>query len=256
MNEPVFKISVKDVTPDTLPAGDLAILVAAIEAAIRAIAEESDDDTGNIIVNLKRINKGSASIVFASNLPQRVLEYWTIFATALALGTIDDLPTEAQTSAQMIQRYAASKGRAIRLNKSVDSTAGLYDFLPEGPKKAAPFLLSTETTIYGELVRIGGSTEPKARLRIPGGATLSCSLDKELALVIAPRLYTVVGLKGIAKYDIESRAIRAFRAIEILPYEYAPIQDALRELNEASGNAWDNVEDVSEAIRSMRGGEL
>jgi hypothetical protein len=108
-----------------------------------------------------------------------------------------------------------------------------------------------ETTIYGEVVDVGGVT-PNVHLDCVGHGKVKASLSRELAIQLAPRLYQVVGLRGMAT-EVDGE-ITDFSVTEVTPYRYQPGTDpcaGLREL-EAQYGLFSGV-DPAEFARDQRG---
>jgi hypothetical protein len=68
---------------------------------------------------------------------------------------------------------------------------------------------------------------------------------------LAERLYTLVGVTGTARCDVDTLEIDDFEITDILPYDEAPIVEAMRDLGEIAAPLFDTV-DAAEYVRSMR----
>ncbi len=112
-------------------------------------------------------------------------------------------------------------------------------------------IIRGNTVIYGKLTRVGG-TPPKARLKLLNGEAISCIVSEQLAKRIGNRLYEIVGLAGEAKWDADDYALLHFKAHGIAPYEEGSLKEAVRQLRDSAGNAWQNVEDVEDSIEALR----
>lgn len=76
-------------------------------------------------------------------------------------------------------------------------------------------ILTGETTLYGEVKRVGGF-KPRVVLKTIQGDTIYCDASKALAQELGRRLYTEVGVRGQAKWNMQTLRIDAF-IIESVP---------------------------------------
>jgi hypothetical protein len=254
MSELAFKITVKGgASPDTLRLTELATLLNAIEKAIISIADEEGEEEEDLLVSLRKINKGSAALFFGTNRTIPVIAAYMIFAKALADSTVSELPLPAQEAALTLREYSAIHKTPIRFHQNIKTRAAFYEIKPSSAYELVhPPILKSETTLYGKLERVGGAT-PRARIRLLNGHVISCSLTADLAKKIAPHLYEVIGIEGAAHYDMASWNVVSFDATGILPYRETSISDALLSLHSASPSAWQDVQDVPAVIRIARG---
>lgn len=104
------------------------------------------------------------------------------------------------------------------------------------------------TSIYGELLNIGGS-EPHAKVRIHTGRTINCDLSKDLAKKISSRLYSQIGLTGIATWDTNENQVVAFKAMDVLNYN--PSSNSMNRLSEKFGKYFEDI-NPDEFIKEIR----
>lgn len=121
----------------------------------------------------------------------------------------------------------------------------------DGVKTETISRISGETTIYGELIRVGGAT-PHILVRTVEGRTQSFQVNFELAKELANRLYTVVGLVGIAEWRANDLSLVSFRVNEILDYQETAIAEAVAELSKIAKRYFDDIDDVSEYVKNLR----
>lgn len=256
MSEPVFKITLRGgVSPETLRAGELAELLRIVEDAILGIAEqEGDVDADDLYISLQRINRGSAKLLFTANMPTLAWSAYFTLSTALATANIASIPRPAISAVQRMGHFATDHRIGIRFHRDLRSAAALAEIRPQSVGGLmALSMVSSETTLYGRLERVGGAN-PIARLRVSEDRVVSCQMSKALAKRIAPRLYEIVGLEGQAQYDMKNWSLVSFKATGILPYSETSIQDAVGALRNAAPDAWQGVDDVVGAVRELRGG--
>lgn len=244
----------KDFSPDKLSAKDLADFIANFEKALFASTKKIDSSVSseNFLVSLTQIHKGSVQIEFTSTHPTQAPIY--LIAQSINTTTIGNLPREACESVQAITKT---------LHK-LDCTAsfGLQDgseplLLLEGNTlipDLRDFYITGETSLYGQLVKLGGRNEISADIKpLDNGQLIHCRLTQELAQELSPRLYQDIGVNGFATWDIETCDIKAFEIIEILPYQGTNISDAVENLAHNLVHTYKHIKDVHKYIQDLRG---
>jgi hypothetical protein len=93
-------------------------------------------------------------------------------------------------------------------------------------KVGGAHVLRGETQIYGVLERVGGA-DPGFTLRVSEHQTIHGGLSEELAIELAPRLYSWVGITGIAEWNPLTGDVEAFRATAALSYRWTPFRKAM-----------------------------
>ena len=97
-----------------------------------------------------------------------------------------------------------------------------------------------ETTLYGTIQEVVGE-EPHVLLHLIDGQRLTCAVSETIAQALAARLYSKVGLTGIAKWDMTDYSINAFQILEITEYQETPITEAFALLSEQCGRYFEGV---------------
>lgn len=119
---------------------------------------------------------------------------------------------------------------------------------------AKPFLIKERTTIYGEVVEVGG-LNPNAHLVVPGQEKkVRCDVSRDLALELGSRLYTVVELSGEAEIEYPKGKIRKFVVEALGPYDERKWDENVKWLSEIFTRNLKGV-DVQKLFDEMRSGE-
>lgn len=108
-----------------------------------------------------------------------------------------------------------------------------------------------ETSLYGYLQRIGGA-EPSFALKISEDVTIYGDISAEDAKALSPRLYTWVGISGVARWDSVTGDILEFRATSISPYVDVDLKEAIDRLSDSIGKYWDEEIEVGLLLSSIR----
>ncbi len=101
------------------------------------------------------------------------------------------------------------------------------------------------TTIYAEIEKVGGAS-PAVRLRLPNGEGLTVNTSRDVAKRVSSKLYTFVGLTGIATWNKNDYSLLDFKIMDLIHVEEKPYNDTLNELRELllpEINKFDNLND-------------
>jgi hypothetical protein len=126
------------------------------------------------------------------------------------------------------------------------------------PKPTQVLTTSGSTTIWGNLIKVGGDHEPKALIRLRNEKLFSVKITREIINEIQEQklIYKDLGFKGIATWRIENWAMESFKATGIVGYrpDTANLVDSFRELSEASRGRWETVDPV-DYVKKLRSEE-
>lgn len=120
-------------------------------------------------------------------------------------------------------------------------------------RKAQVSKMEYRTSIYGELVEVGGAEKPNAHvITANADKPIICAITKDMAKELGNRLYSVIGLKGMATKE-EGR-ITQFKVDSILPYRQTTADEFLDGFKASGFGAWfKDVDDPVAFVREMRG---
>lgn len=108
-------------------------------------------------------------------------------------------------------------------------------------------VLRGETQIYGVLERVGGA-DPRFTLRVSEHEAIHGGLSEELAIALAPRLYSWVGMTGIAEWNPLTGDVEAFKATGALSYSGTPFRKAMDLLRQSVAEYLEDDDEVEAAI--------
>ncbi len=114
--------------------------------------------------------------------------------------------------------------------------------------------ITRTATLYGELRRIGGD-EPKAYIRFLMDDNIhGCDISTpELAQEIAGHLYKIIGVRGSAKWEIETMKLHSFCIGELTEYRETSLTEAFDSLSEVAAKHYADLEDVDAFVAELRG---
>ena len=249
-----LKLQGKDLVPSELSVHELTDLLLAVERAVvkTAIHNEQSLDEDEATISLVGIAEGSTSLRFASALPATTTAFLQI-GNAISTRSYADLPSATIDALREIYEYSEQREAVIGFYSSDNSHSHLLAEIRSDVDLKLPLvdIVRGTTTVYGKLTRVGGNP-PKARLKLLDGEAISCFVSERLAKRIGNRLYEVIGLAGEAKWDADDYALLSFKAHDITLYEESTLQQAIKELKESAGTAWQDVKDVNAFIDELR----
>lgn len=247
------------ITPKDLSASKLGDLLKHYEAAIKSEYKietgAKPDDAG--IVALNSIEDNCITLRFI--LPALLV------ATGLRVG---DVPKPNQsfnssyspaTRALYQHIYTLGSLHNTPIESFVFSSDNPTDveclstIYPEDIARATHALLKSKKTLYGSVVAVGGK-EPKIKIALDDGSTLSCFASKELTLKAAGFLYDTVKISGTAKIIISlgEPHIEEFDINNIdqfKPLSATELVEALRPHITDQLNRIDNIDDFFHKLR-------
>jgi len=242
----------ENISPQNIRIGEIAVILDAIEnVLLSVISKEHEGVTKEILtIGLHNVNAGSLGLQFTSKLPELVTPAFEQVAVSVRNRTVDSIPFESlnhfEKILSFVKRHQAQADFIIINGKSRSLATLTSDF--ELPK---PVYITGKTTIYGEIVRVGG-VEPKVEVKTISGETLYCPFEFELASQLGSLLYQLIGLDGDARWNTQNFEIEDFRVTGISNYRDIPLIEAFQSLSEIANNYYSDIEDVVAYVAELR----
>jgi len=119
---------------------------------------------------------------------------------------------------------------------------------------SSSLLVSGPSTVSGIVQRVGGATDTRCTLRIPGRERLLyCDVaNSEIARKLGDRLYEEVVVNGTATWFQRSWTLYGFRITDMNTLKRPKLLAAMKSIWEAGGNGWDSIDNPEQAIRELR----
>jgi hypothetical protein len=254
MDKEFIGVRLIGIKPEDLRAGELAKVITSFEDMIASTVKRDRPQISKdeLVIGLVQIENKSVGLEFTTKLPELALPAYYSITDAVATERYLDLPGEAlkhlrefhsfikakNCECEMFSRNGKTNLKAILLPKTI---------IPEHPK------ISGEITLYGRIVRVGGE-EPRVMFEQPNGKSLFCRVKSEdLARQLGERLYTWVGLIGIATFDSDTMEVTEFKVEDTTGYEgKLSIKDSISELSTISRQYYADVSDVESYVTEIR----
>ena len=242
----------ENLSPETFSLSKLSSIVEKYAGILNAMEPESKKGGKgrNYEFSLTGIERGSVSALLCQTgggtfLPEQALKLNSAFCHDTWKGLADSVLEKITDFARELQSQRLTAG--LRTQDSV------FEFHP-ALFIARPYLIKELTTIYGEVVEVGG-LNPNAHLVVPGQEKkVRCDMSRELALELGARLYTVVELIGEAEIEYPKGKIRKFTAETLGPYDERKWNENVKRLSEIFTKNLKDV-DVQKLFEEMRSDE-
>lgn len=249
-----IKFDGRGVFPEDFRLSELARLFKLIEDYFTRQIKSTEPEIPreDLRISLNSIKRGSADYGLLSSMPDVTLSAFYKFGDAVTKNDYTGLVPEGRYLAKTIVSFTR-RHQCVALLNSNHGRGYSVTLTPE-TKIGGLRTIRGETQFYGALERIGG-VEPGFALRISEHEVLRGDIDEELAKELAKRLYSWVGLTGVAQWDPMTGEVEEFTATEILTYRGTGITKAVDLLRSAIGEYWDDEDDVEEAVYRLRSGE-
>lgn len=246
------RLNSDELSPDKISSRHIATLIGSFEQMIAAIVARNNPslniDESKVTVGLSAVYHGSYRAQFQSQYDKEVRAAYEIATNAIKLQDFGDIPTKSVDAIRRIRNIAREyrtetqfgyqNGQFIEL-ASVSANTHIEVQIPE---------IEGETTLYGELTSIGGIKPPKASITLLDGKKLTCNVTEREGLRVARqlgrRLYTEIGVKGLARWDLRDMSIIFFRIDEVLDYEPKSITVALENTYNSMGHHLEAIDDL------------
>lgn len=247
----------QDIRPENVRAGQVGDLLKWVEDMIVSVVNKhystlSKDD---LVLWLAGIHAGSLSLKFESQIPDIVCPAFEEIGARIASTEFLSLPSKALESLSNISRFTHRYGCTAQLINANNGVDVIIAEITPGMEVIQAKLLSGETTIYGQVIRVGGR-DPRVVVETVNGHLISCEIKRDMASALGRRLYDEVGLYGIAQWERDARNLVGFRVIRITTYQKLSALQAFSKLSETVGEYYQATDDVEAFVNEVRyGGE-
>lgn len=241
-------------SPGKIRSKEIAEVIESVEDMIASmvIRDHPGLKKETVVIGLKSIRQGSIGLEFSPNLAELTIPATRCITKSIAENNFGILPSGTINSLRKLSAFT----RRYQCNAEFfTQNGGLEPLAVLTPETQIPdiYPFSGETTIHGEITRVGGA-EPKVQFKTLDSQIIYCSTSKAIAKKAGAKLYTKVELRGLAEWNSETFEIESFHVIDISDYEQTSPSEAFEELARLIGDSFDNVEDVARLVSEIRYG--
>jgi hypothetical protein len=263
--EPIFEVEFtgSGIYPEKIPLGTLARTLTAIQriaSGLEVEEEEAEETAENELesgeIRLLNVRRGSAVYRFAGESASVGLQ--RLRTAGIILHKPDELGDNDYMLGPLERISASAKSLDCEIIVRTPGKAGSV-LAKIGPRSyeeiAKSIFVVGETSITGEVQRVGGATDVRCALRVAfQQRLLFCKVDNtETARKLGDCLYKPVTANGCARWVRGTWRIRSFTITSVNPFKQGSILDAFEALYDAGGNGWDGVENPEQYIEEVTG---
>lgn len=236
---------------------EVAKVITSVEKMIRAIVARDnpqlDIGENELVVGLSSVTQSELKNTFITPYEHEVSRAVELTARAINEENFAPIPVESIKAIKELRTFNKATRTATELRQGNGTYARLAELKPTTRIRVQSFILRNRTTMYGTLSRIGGYDPPRAYMRFLDGTKFSCRVqDVELSHQMAQHLYQIIGVRGVAHWDIRNMLLHDFRIEELMPYTQTPLTEAMNGLQSVIGEYYEEIEDVRSYIANQR----
>jgi hypothetical protein len=244
------------ISPGKLRSKEIAEVIESVEDMIAStvVQDRPDLKKESIIIGLKGVREGSIGLEFSPNFEDLTLPATYKITRSIVENDFTSLSSNTLSSLRKLSAFTRKhqcNAEFLTLNGKVESLAIIT---PE-TKIPEKYSISGETTLHGEITRVGGA-EPKIQFKTIEGDIIYCSTNKEIARKAGTKLYNKDEIQGTAEWNSETLKIESFHVTNISDYEEIRLSGAFKELSELIGSSLDYIDNVDDFVSEIRYGFL
>ncbi len=244
-----------DISPEKLSAKELAEFITALEKTLVSTANKhSKVRDKEFIVSIVGINSGSVNLEFKGNYAEEINGAIKVIGDAISKQDFDWLTKDSVDGLKTMFHFLEKHDCKAKFCYSSEGEATAFlDPIIELPDPKH-YQISGETTLYGQLIRIGG-VKPRATLRVADGEDVFCDVSAEQVYKLANKLYHRLSLTGMASWDADTYKILSFKVSNFEELEDIPIDQAIKDLSKIIGKYYEDIDDPVAYIQNLRSDE-
>lgn len=246
-----IKFTGNDIEPNKVTANEFAKIVAAYENALLAVIKKNNPGRAGIdFISIVDVKHESLTIN-ATPHSVEIKAAANDINTAIKQGKTHRLPYDAVENLIVFQQFV-NKFKCKAILNGIEGVETAEINVDTGIRISDSLYFKGETTVYGKIIRIGGS-EPKVRIQTDSGKSLSIVTTRQNAKDLSPHLYNKIGVKGIGKWKKENNELVELKAKSFVILSDIPLTEKLKGLSSLLGKYWKNIDNPDDYIATLRG---
>lgn len=245
----------KSIRPETVKAGDIADILKAIESMVESQVFQTYPEAKReqVIVGFTNIRAASVDLQFYSPYENVAKSSFQQLGQAIEANNFSGLSKPSFKAALAVSEFSRKyQCDAEFIHQNEERT--LLAKITPNTRIEQPATLRGETTVYAKVVRVGGK-EPKVEIETVDGLTLFCDAPLDAVTRLGSKLYQIVGLVGVARWDYTLSKIEEFSIKDVTEYEKVPFKQAMDELASVTQQYYSKISDVEQYISEIRGSD-
>lgn len=250
-----FKLKGIKVNPKSVPLNDLIEVSKALQSAITPLMSSEKPNADNLkSISIVDVREGSSDYAIHTASAE-VNNAWEALFSAMKEDDYNDLPSQSISHLKRLNEFIEKKSyTALEFAEHDNYKQGSIEISKQHLLKLPQEeVLECLTSIYGKLLRVGGS-KPTIVISLPNAQTLTCTVSSELACSISANLYKDIGLEGVAYWKIPGWELKEFSVLKANIYDHSQdLRSTINEIKEIVDGEYDEVDDIEGFIRKLRG---
>ncbi|HEY5392362.1 MAG TPA: hypothetical protein VIJ57_09630 [Hanamia sp.] len=235
-----------NIKPSKVKASEIAELIIAFEAAIQEIVKEKHPEISEdeLLISFDEIKNSSIGLKSLAHQVKYVLPAFELVTASFQTNNFNSLPNSSIEKLRKFTLFAkkyACDGALYRngIQEATFTQNTAISYNDKGTSKG-------ETTLYGEVQRIGGEKKPRVLIKINNDYNISFEVKKSIAIELASFLYKLVGINGFAQWDNNTYKILTFTANHIITTGQKSLSATFQELSTYYEDNLNNLDSIVE----------
>ncbi len=246
-----IKFTGNDIEPSAVTANEFAKIVMAYENALLAVIKKNHPARVGIdFISIVKVKNESLTIE-ADPHTDDIKEAANEINTAIKEKKVNRLPYEAVENLVVFQNFINKYGCKAILN-GIEGVETAEINVESDIRISEALYFKGETTVYGKIIRIGGS-EPKVRIQTDNGKQISVVTTRQNAKELSPHLYSKIGIKGTGKWKKENNELVELKAKSFVVLSDIPLTEKLKGLGNLLSKHWIDIDNPDDYLISLRG---
>lgn len=245
-----IKFTGNEIEPKKVTANEFAKLVAAYENALLSVINNGKPKKNPIdFISVVSVKNESLTIEAEPNTSE-IKEAANKINKAIKNKSFNRLPYDAVENLSVLQSFV-NKYQCRAILNGIDDIESAEINIDSGIQITDSLYFKGKTTVYGKIIRIGGS-EPKVRIQTDDGKYLSVIVTQKTAKELSPSLYSRIGVKGTGKWKKYNNELEEIKAESFVVLSDLPLTKKLKGLSDIIGDYWKNIDNPDDYIASIR----
>jgi hypothetical protein len=242
------------VYPELIPIRAVADALAAIHRL--GLGEDLEEESDASTLRLLDVIRGSATFRCVASDAKELISGLRRAGPQLELAKPPDRIAGVLRSIQRLSEIARSLDCTIEVRTPGAPDDVIARIVPDSYQRiAGDILLEGQTSIPGNVQRVGGAIERRCALRVDyQSKLLFCDVESDaVARKLGQLLYEDVVIDGTATWVRNSWRIFQFRITDVHRPEHSALQTSFEAMRNAGGRAWDQIKDPAAFLDETTG---
>jgi hypothetical protein len=203
----------------------------------------------DVFISLVEVKSGSIDLTFQPN-HMAIMPVVFEITQAIYNHKLDTFSPDGYNKLRELRDWLKKPALRLRIYNQYQ----IAEITPELSLEEFP-TIESPSVLYGELLQIGGKN-PQARLILSNKKGITCyfekSSGKDLIKQLASKIYSWVGLRGVARLNPKDLSIRTFQVEGIADFEDYPVNENMAILKELLAPYYRDILNPDDLVNDLR----